>query len=204
MLGQATGNTDSLYSPRLGLGGSNHVPSYIILYVCPWLLHLNGFLSQDSQGGVPKLSRFGLPRLWEVITPSSDLQLGWGLKKTCSSPQELFNGVSHLTCTHQNRVDFQLLVVGSQIGSLTSSPSFNHNLCYKCPNGSCEAIFDIYTLRPFQRYKEHLNTRCFAPTIKFWVFDSPRGLQVPTFGSVNFILTLASKWGCNTGAPGWD
>jgi hypothetical protein len=28
--------------------------------ICPWDLHPNGFLSQDSQGGVPKLSQFGL------------------------------------------------------------------------------------------------------------------------------------------------
>jgi hypothetical protein len=36
-----------------------------------------------------------------------------------------------------------------------------------------------------------------ALEIKLWIFGSPRGLQVPTFGSVNFILTLASKWGCD-------
>jgi hypothetical protein len=36
-----------------------------------------------------------------------------------------------------------------------------------------------------------------TPAIKLWVFGSLRGLQVPTFGSVNFILTLASKWGCD-------
>jgi hypothetical protein len=33
--------------------------------------------------------------------------------------------------------------------SLTPDPSFAHNLCCGCPNGSCEAIFDIYTSRPF-------------------------------------------------------
>jgi hypothetical protein len=37
----------------------------------------------------------------------------------------------------------------------------------------------------------------FTPTIKLWIFGSPEGLQVPTFGSVTFILTLTSKWGCN-------
>jgi hypothetical protein len=31
--------------------------------------------------------------------------------------------------------------------------SFNHNLCYRCPNGSCEAIFDIYISRPFNNTK---------------------------------------------------
>ncbi len=75
VLGQATGNTYSLDSPRLGLGGSHHLPPYSILYVCPQHLHPNGFLSQDSQGGVLKLSRFGLLRLWELITRNSNLRL---------------------------------------------------------------------------------------------------------------------------------
>ncbi len=63
------------------------------------------------------------------------------------------------------------LVVGNQIASLTPGPSFDHNLCCRCPNGSCHAIFDICTSKPFQRYKEHLKKRCFDPcnrTLKFW------------------------------------
>jgi len=54
---------------------------------------------------------------------------------------------------------------------LTPGLSFDHNLCYRCPNGSCEAILDIYTSRPFQRYKERLNARCFDPcnrALSFW------------------------------------
>jgi len=46
--------------------------------------------------------------------------------------------------------------------SLTHGPSFAHNLCGRCPNGSCKAIFDIFTSRPFQRYKEDFKARCFA------------------------------------------
>jgi hypothetical protein len=128
------------------------------------------FLSQDSQGGVPKLSRFGLPRLYEFITLYSDLRLGWGLKKTCRSPWELSNGVLYSTCTHRGRVDFRLLVVGSQTGNLTPGPSFCHNLWWKCLNGSCEAIFDIYTSIAFQWHEEGLKARCFDPcnrTLKF-------------------------------------
>jgi hypothetical protein len=105
----------------------------------------------------------GLPGLWELITPSSDLRLGRGLKKTCSSPQELSNGVLHYTCTHRGRVDSWLLVVGSQTASLTLGPSFDHNLCCICHNGSCEVIFDNYTSRPFQWYEEHLKARSFDP-----------------------------------------
>jgi hypothetical protein len=37
-----------------------------------------------------------------------------------------------------------------------------------------------------------------SPEIELYIFGSPRGLQVPTFGSVNFILTLNPKWGCDT------
>jgi hypothetical protein len=165
------GNTYSFDSSRLGLGGSHHLPPYSILYVCSWHLHPNGFLSQDSQGGISKLSQFGLLRLWQLITPSSNLRLRWSLKQICSSPQYLSNSVLHSTCTHRDRVDSQLLVIMSQIVNLTPSPSFDHDLCCRCPNGSCEAIFEIYTSRNFQRYKEHLNARCFDPcnqALSFW------------------------------------
>jgi hypothetical protein len=54
-------------------------------------------------------------------------------------------------------------VVGSQIASLTPGPSFAHNLGCRCPNGSCEAILDIYTSRTFQWHKEHSNARRFDP-----------------------------------------
>ncbi len=188
MLGQATGNTDSLDSPRPRLEGSHHLPPYSILYVTLLHPHLNGFLSWDSQGGVPKLSWFGLSGLHEVITLCSDLQLGRGLKQTCSSPWELSNGVSHSSRTHRGRVDSQLLVVGSQTASLTPYPSFAHNLCCRCPNGPCEFIFDIYTFIAFQWYKEHPNARCFDPC---------NPTASPHFGSVSVILTLFQKWGCN-------
>jgi len=64
---------------------------------------------------------------------------------------------------HRDPVDSRLLVVGSQTTSLTPGPSFDHNLCCRCPNGSCKAILDIYTSRHFQRYKKCLNARCFDP-----------------------------------------
>ncbi len=149
MLGQVASNTDSLHSPRPGLEGSHHLPPYSILYVTPLRPHSNDSLSRDSQCGVSKLSRFRLPRLWAFITSRFDLRLGRGLKRTCSPPWELFNIVLHSTYAHRDRVDSRLLVVGSQTASLTPGPSFNHNLCYRCPNGSCEAISDIYTSRPF-------------------------------------------------------
>jgi len=154
--------SDSLDSPRPRLGGSHHLPPYSILCVTPREPHPNGTFFRDSQGGVPKLSRAGLLGLWELISPGSNLRLEWGLNKSCNSPQELFNALSHSFCRHREEVNSQLLVVGSQTASFTPGPSFAHNLGCRCPNGSCEAILDIYTLRPFHWYKGHLKVRCFA------------------------------------------
>jgi hypothetical protein len=134
---------ESLDLPRPGLEGSHHLPPYSILCASPPHLHPNGTFSRDSQSGIPKLSRFGLLRLWAFITSRFDLRLGWGLKQTCSSPWELSKGVSHSTWTHWDHVDSWLLVVESQITSLIPGPSFAYNLCRKCPNGSCKAILDI-------------------------------------------------------------
>jgi len=71
--------------------------------------------------------------------------------------------VSHSQFGGREEVDSRLLVVGSQTASLTPGPSFAHNLGYRCQNGQCEAIFDIYASRPFQWHQEHLNARCFEP-----------------------------------------
>jgi len=150
-------------------------------------------LSRDSQGGVLKLSRFGLPRLWEIITFCSDLQLGWGLKQTCSSPQELSNGVFHSTCTHRGRVDSQLLVVGSQTASLIPNIFFCHNLYCKCPNGPCEAIFDIYTLIDFQWYKKNPNARCFDPCNRTLKFRESRRTPKSPFREFEFHPHILSR-----------
>jgi hypothetical protein len=147
--------------------------------------------SPDSQGGVLKLSRFGLLQLCRTITFCSDLWLGRGLKQNCSSCQEISNSVSHSTSKHRGRVDSRLLVVGNQIVSLTPDLSFCHNLCYKCPNGSIELIFYIYTSIAFQWYNECFNARCFGPCHWTWSFGSPGGLPNPRFGNVNLILTLS-------------
>jgi hypothetical protein len=184
---------DSLDSPWPELEGSHHLPPYNILCASPRHPHPNGFLSWDSQGGVPKMSRFGLPRLCTIITFCSDLRLGWGLKQSCNSPWELSNGMSHSTCTYRGWVNSQLLVVKSQTTNLTPGPSFCHNLCYICPNGPCETIFDIYTLIVFQWCKEHPMRGVLTPAIELWSFGSPRGLPSPNFGNVSFILTLPSR-----------
>jgi hypothetical protein len=177
--------------------GSHHLAPYSILCITPPHLHLNGTFSWDSQGGVPKLSRFELPGLWQFIIFCLDLRLGWGLEQTYSSPWELSNSMSHSTCTHQGQVDSWLLMVESQIANLTPSLFYVHNLCYKYLNGSYEVIFNIYTSSPFQRYKEHLKARCFDPynrTLSFW--ESWRTSKSP-FWECECHPHTPSKWGCD-------
>jgi len=188
---------DSLDSPQPGLGGSHHLPPYSILYSSPWEPHPNGTFSRDFQGGVSKLSRVRLPGLWTLISPSSNLQLEWGPNQSYSSPQELSNTLSQSFCRRREEVDSWLLVIGSQTANLTPGPSFAHNLGYRCLNGLCEAILDIYTSRPFHWYKNTPMWGVLTPAIELWVFRSPGGLQDPTFGRVSFIFTLSPKWGCD-------
>ncbi len=143
VLGWAMGNLDSQDSPRSGLGGSHHLPPYSILCASPQGPHPNGILSWDFQVGVSKFPQLGLLRLWGPITLHADLRLRWVLKQSCSSCLELSNDMLHATCMQGNRVDSQLLVVRSQIANSTPGPSFGHNLCFRCPNGSCKFILDI-------------------------------------------------------------
>jgi hypothetical protein len=178
---------DSLDSPRLGLGGSHHLPPYSILY--------SSSPHWDSQSGVPKLFRFGLLGLWAFITSCPELRLGRGLNQSCSSPQELSNSVSHSTCTHRDRVDSRLLMVGSQTASLTPGPSFDCNLYYRCPNGSCKAIFDIFTSRPFQWYKERLNVRCFDSCNHALSFRESRRTPKSHFRECEWQLHTSLKMG---------
>jgi hypothetical protein len=174
MLGQAMGELGLTWLTTARTWGSHHLPPYSIFCSFPPHLHPNGSFSRDSQNGVLKLSRFGLLVLLTLITPRFKLRSRWGLNQSCSSPRELSNSVSHSTCMYRNRVDSRLLVVRSQTVSLTPDPSFGHNLCFRCPNGSCEAILDIYTWRPFQRHKERLNARCFDPCNRALNFQESR------------------------------
>jgi hypothetical protein len=171
VLGWSTGNSNSQDSSQPRLGGSHHLPPYSILCAFPQGPHPNGILYQDSQVGVLKFSSLGLPWLWGPITFSLDLRLRWGLKKSCSPHRDLFNSMWHAACTKGNWVDSWLLMVGSQIANLIPSPSFDHSLCFRCPNGSCEIISNIYVSRAFQWYNERLNPinfyRCNC-SLKIW------------------------------------
>jgi hypothetical protein len=84
----------------------------------------------------------------------------------------------HTICTQGNWGDSRILVVGSQISNLTLGLSFDHNLCFKCPNGSCEPILDIYVPRAFQWCKELCNLMGFDPynhSLKIW-----KSIEIPT------------------------
>jgi hypothetical protein len=145
-----------------------------------------------TQVGVSKSPKLGLPRLWGAITLRSDLWLRWGLKQSCSVRQELSNSMSHAICTHRNRVDSRLLVVGSQIANLTPNPSFGHNLCFRCPNRRCEPILDIYVPRSFHWYKE-LNSLSFDPYNRPLNIQESTGTPTPNLGVMgqNDIWALA-------------
>ncbi len=188
---------DSLDSPQPWLEGSHHLPPFSILCVAPLHPCPNGSLSRDSTLGVPKLSRFRLPGLWAIITSRPNLWSGRGLNQSCSSPQELFNAMSHYPISHRDRVDSQLLVVGSQTAILTPGPSFAHNLNCKCPNDSCEVILDIYTSRPFQWYQEHFNARCFDPCNQALSFWESRRTPSPQLWECEFHPHTWPKWGCD-------
>jgi hypothetical protein len=98
----------------------------------------------------PETVPVGVPGLWELITPDCRVGSPRGLNRSYSPRRDLFIDVSHSQIECREEVDFRLLVVGSQIGNLTPGPSFAHNLGFRCPNGQCKAIFDIYASRPFQ------------------------------------------------------
>jgi hypothetical protein len=139
-------------------------------------------LSQDSQVGILKFPQFGFPQLWGRITLRADLWLQWGLKKGYILHWEFPNGMLHATCTLGNWVDSRLLMVGSQITSLTLGLSFDHNLCFRSPNGRCEPILKIYVSITFQWYKKNSNRWVLTPTIVLWRFGSPFGTPSPTMG----------------------
>jgi hypothetical protein len=102
---------------------------------------------------VSKFSKLRLSQLWKSIFFFAKLRLRWHLNQSCSPRQDFSKYMWHATYAQINQGDSWLLVVGSQIGILTPNLSFNHNLCFKYLNGSCELIFDIHVSRAFKWYK---------------------------------------------------
>jgi hypothetical protein len=149
--------------------------------------------------GVPKLLRLGLSQFCRFITFCVDLRLGWCVNWRYSPRQELSNGVSHATYTQGNMVDSWLSVVRSQTTNLIPDFSFGHNLCCRCPNGSCKPILDIYASIDFQWYKELFKTRGFSLFNRSMKFQESTGILIPNMGVHlgvwEFIFTLSHTLG---------
>jgi hypothetical protein len=117
--------------------------------------------------------------------------------------------MSHALCRQVNWVDSWLLVVGSQIDSLTPGPSFTHNLCFRCPNEQCEPILDIYTPRTFQCYKELFQPWSFDPWNRLLKIQECIGIPTPKvelpLGVWGFtpshFLALPGAFGVTPGLP---
>jgi len=161
--------------------------------------------------GVPKFPKLGLPQLWGPITLCANFQLKWNLNQNCNRHWELSNDMWHATYTQGMWGDSWLLMVENQIANLSPGPSFGHNLCLRCPNGSCKPILDIYVPRDFQWYKELLNPMGFNPyncSLKIW-----ESIKTPTpkvgvhFGVWGFIPshspTLLKTWDVTPKLPSW-
>jgi hypothetical protein len=116
--------------------------------------------------GSPEIPKVGTPttfQLWGFITLCVDLWLKWFLRKSCSLHWELSNDMSHVTWTWRNRGDPWLLMFRRQTVNLTPNLFLGHNLCFRCPNGSCKPISNIYVPRDFQWCKECFNSMNFDP-----------------------------------------
>ncbi len=136
----------------------------------------------------------GVPGLWELITLDFEVWSRQGLNQTCSPRRDLSNYISHFQFGGREEVDSRLLVVGSQIASLTPGPSFAHNLGYRCSNDQCEAILYIYASRPFQWHQEHLNARCFGPCCRAMnIWESRRTPNPHFFQVLGFTPTLGQS-----------
>jgi hypothetical protein len=131
---------------------------------------------------IQKLPKLGFPQLWGPITLCEDLWLRWGLRQSCNLCRELFNGISHVTCTQGNRGGSRLLVVESQIANLIPGPSFGHNLCFRCPNEWCEPILDIYVSITFQWYEKLFKPLGFDPCNHFLNIQESTGTPTPNMG----------------------
>jgi hypothetical protein len=125
--------------------------------------------------------------------------------------QDISNGMWHATCMQGNWGDSRLLVVGSLIANLTPGPSFGHNLCFKCPNGSCKLISDIYVPRAFQWYKELFNPLGFDPCNYLPQIRKSIGTPTPKMGVHlgvwGFIpshsFALLGAWDVTPMLPSW-
>jgi hypothetical protein len=156
VLGQATGTLDHKTHHGPDSGEATTFPH--IVFSTPLR---RDYIQMALFPGTPKLESWNCPEtvpvrvpgLWELMTPNCKFRSQWDLNQTCSPRWDLSNNVSHSQFGRREEVDSRLLVVKSQTASLTPSPSFAHNMGYRCPNDQCEAIFDIYASNLFNDTK---------------------------------------------------
>jgi hypothetical protein len=92
-----------------------------------------------------------------------------------------------------------------------SWPFFWHNLCFRCPNGSCKPISDIYVPRSFQWYNERLNPMSFDACNHSLKIQESIGTPTPKvrvpLGVWGFIpshsFALSGAWNVTPGLPSW-
>jgi hypothetical protein len=180
VLGQATGTLTHKTHHGPNSGEATTFPHIVFSA----LLH-GDYIQMTLFPGTPKLESpncpetipIKVPGLWELITPDCRVWSRQGLNQSYSPRRDLSNAVSHSQFGGREEVDSWLLVIGSQTANLTLGPSFGYNLGYKCPNGQCEGIFDIYASRPFQWHQEHPNARCFG--LCCWILNIQESRRTP-------------------------
>jgi hypothetical protein len=102
-------------------------------------------------------------------------------------------------------------MVESQTTNSIHGPSFGHNLSFRCPNGWCKPILDIYVLRDFPWYKKLFNPLSFDPyncLLKIWKSTrtpTPNvGVPVGLWRSIpSHSLALPRACGMTPGLPSW-
>jgi hypothetical protein len=64
------------------------------------LISHGGYIQISFCLRTPKILKIGIPGTLEIHNFCVDLQLKWGLKKSCSPHRKLFNNMWHATYTH--------------------------------------------------------------------------------------------------------
>jgi hypothetical protein len=119
--------------------------------------------------------------------------------------------MSHTQIGCREEVDSRLLVVGSQIASLTPGPSFAHNVGCRCPNGDVQmANARLFSISTFQDlFNDTKNTPMrgvLGLAVELSTFGSPEGLQIPNFSKCWVSPPHLAKVGLRQGLhlPKWE
>jgi hypothetical protein len=170
VLGWATGKFRLPRFTTAQTWGCHHLPPYSTLCLSARPTSKWHFVP-GLPSGSSKMPTLRLLRLWGLITLCVDIRLRWGLKQSCSFIESFPMVCRDNTFTQGNWVDSRLLVVENQTANLTPDLSFGHNLCFRCPNESCEPILNMYVPRAFQWSKELFNPLSFDScnySLKIW------------------------------------